>query len=87
MKFDIFSLIISSVMISVLSLKLGIVFSDWVVPSSDFNEFNLMQLSIFKIIIAAIGVGGFSVILIRLNILLFKVTSERGKGFLACERS
>lgn len=76
MKFDKFSFVISQIMIYVLSLKLGLMMTNFIIePQPDFTG-NIYFYSIFKMFVAGVSITGISSVLSKLNYLLYKVTSN-----------
>ena len=74
MKFDKFSFVISQIMIYVLSLKLGLMMTDFIIePQPDFTG-NIYFYSIIKIIVAVVSISGISSVLSKLNYILHKAT-------------
>ena len=74
MKFDKFSFVISQIMIYILSLKLGLMMTDFIIePQPDFTG-NIYFYSILKIIVAVVSISGISSVLSKLNYILHKAT-------------
>lgn len=72
-QFRFISLIISLIFIGLVSLKLGFVISDWILPSP--NNITIF-VAIIKLFLGLVGGMSILFILSNLNWILFKASSE-----------
>lgn len=72
-KFRLFNLIISQIFLSILSIKLGIIITDWLLGNP--NPENINSFVIFMLL-AMISILSISLILLNINLILFKESSK-----------